>query len=75
MNAYWRNRRRQSRLARRTAEAKAVDPKVFLNNPVLLKQVRSWIEIGSEEYARKTLEKTGVNHEGIEQIIKATSIC
>ena len=55
INQYRRNRRQQSCVARLTAEAKAVDPKTFLNNPRLLTQVRGWIDMAGEEYARKTL--------------------
>ena len=55
-----------------TAEAKAVDPQVFLSNPQLLKQVKIWIDIAGIDYARKTLSETGVaGPPNIDSIIRA----
>jgi hypothetical protein len=33
LNQYWRNRRQRVRVAKLTAEAKAVDPNLFINKP------------------------------------------
>jgi hypothetical protein len=59
------------RQAKLRAEFKQVDPVVFLSNPQLLKQVKSWIDIASIDYARQSLSKTGVDGPYINTIIEA----
>jgi arsenate reductase-like glutaredoxin family protein len=59
------------RQAKPRAKFKAVDPEVFLSNPQLLKQVKTWIDIAGIDYARKTLSETGVADSSIEKIVEA----
>jgi hypothetical protein len=44
---------------------------VFLNSPMLLKQVKTWIDIAGIDYARRTLSETGVADPHIDSIIEA----
>src|SRR5262245_55083688 len=60
LNEYWRDQRTRVRQARVRSELRLVDPAVFLSNPQLLKQVKSWIDIAGIDYARKTLSETCV---------------
>ena len=72
LNHYWQDERAEIRQAGLRAEAKAVDPQVFLSNPELLKQVKIWIDNAGIEYARKTLSETGVaGPPNIDSIIRA----
>jgi hypothetical protein len=48
-----------------------VGPEVFLRNPQLLRQVKSWIDIAGVDYARKSLVETGVAAPSIDKIIEA----
>lgn len=48
-----------------------VDPEVFLKSPMLLRQVKGWIDIGGVEYARTSLSKTGVAGAHVNTIIEA----
>src|SRR5215831_11798822 len=70
LNEYWRDQRTSIRQARVRSELRLVGPEVFLSNPQLLRQVKSWIDIAGVDYARKALAKTGVNAEGIEMIVE-----
>ena len=65
LNEYWRNQRTSIRQARVRSELRLVGPEVFLSNPQLLRQVKSWI-------ARKILSETGVADPHIDSIIVNT---
>ena len=71
LNEYWRNQRTSIRQARVRSELRLVGPEVFLSNPQLLRQVKSWIDIAGVDYARKTLSETGVADPHIDTIIEA----
>jgi hypothetical protein len=60
------------RQAKLRAEFKGVDPAVFLSNPQLPRQVKSWIDIAGVDYARKSLAETGVADSSIDKIIGAS---
>jgi hypothetical protein len=71
LNEYWRDERTKVRQARLRAKFKGVDPSVFLSNPQLLRQVKSWIDIAGVDYARKSLSETGVADPHIDSVIEA----
>jgi|SRR6516164_8992644 len=71
LNQYWRDQRAEIRRARVRSELRLVGREVFLSNPQLLRQVKSWIDIAGVDYARKTLSETGVADPHIDTIIEA----
>jgi hypothetical protein len=72
LNQHWLAQRAEIGQARLRAEAKVVDPQLFLSDPQLLKQVKIWIDIAGIDYARKTLSETGVaGPPNIDSIIRA----
>ena len=48
-----------------------VDPEVLLKSPMLLRQVKTWVDIAGVDYASQTLSNTGVAHSSIDEIIEA----
>ena len=71
LNEYWRDQKAEIRQARVRSALRLVGAKVFLSNPQLLWQGKSWIDIAGIDYARKSLSESGVADSNIERIIEA----